>query len=282
MKFFSQAQATIVAATSLAIVAAIAVPAAAIAQETRSGAGSGYGSVAFYDVTSGAWIDPASGGVQVGDTIRTFYQGVLGKGAAAALGLQPDLPGDRGAYEITAIANFDQRVETVGGLTGFTAQSIGGGSFGVYFDTNRATFANVAAGTGFADGRLLASGTITSGALGGNTAIQDISGNGRVKGSSSFVADLVWSAPNIARSASEHRRGGLANVVQVDLALNYGCEHCTAAQTEQFFGTFVPSDNVLRAHAGFASAVPELSTYALLLGGLALVGGIARRRTRQH
>jgi hypothetical protein len=275
-----------ISAATVVLVALLCAPAARAEAGDSASSGASTGSFAIYDVTSGTWFDPAiGGGINVGDTVRTFYQGVLGGITPASLGVSES----SGKSQITVTASFDQRIESVTGsgrgITNYIAESLGGGSVNIYLDRNPATFADIAKGTGFTDGILLASGTLRSGTL----TLLDNARRDRATGNSTFVADLNW---NVSGTRGGHERNdripfynGFADSIAITTALNFGCDQCDAAQTASFFGTTVPRSGVLRASGSAvlvpAQAIPEPGTFSLILGGLALLGGlVARQRPR--
>jgi hypothetical protein len=273
-----------------AALAALALSAATpptVAAEIGSDTGAPTGSAVFYDVTSGTWFDPASGGgIQVGDIIRTFYQGVLGNIAPADLGLSDW----HGKSEITITASFDQTVESVTatgrGTNSYVAHLLSGGSVNIYFDNNPARFADIAKGSGFTDGILLATGTLRSGATGGTLTLFDNARKDRASGSNSFIADLSWIGLGDWRGHGDklsQLSGAHPDLISFSTALSFGCEYCGDAQTGMFFGKHVPRSHVFAADgtAVFGSTalmVPEPGTISLMLGGLVFLGGVAARR----
>jgi hypothetical protein len=201
------------------------------------------------------------------------------------------LSGWHGKSEITITASFDQIVESVTagrrGTASYLAQSLGGGSVNIvniYLDNNPGTFADIGKGTGFTDGTLLATGTLRSGTL----TLLDNPRKDSASGSGSFIADLSWSGLGDRRghddhSSSAYLSGAHPDLISFSTALSFGCEQCGDAQTDRFSGKHVPRSHVFAADgsAEFGSSallVPEPGTFALMLGGMALLGGVALRR----
>lgn len=180
-------------------------------------------------------------------------------------------------YEYTAVAVLNERVDGCFSASGGTTCSFTllNGTFDVYYDTNSATAARLAGGTGFTDGVNILSGQFLPINQPGGT----FSGFGAANG---FGISTVTGAVTVEMTVPQFVNGVLTGSV-IGTTLQAGALR-TATPATGFNGTPFTTlvrgaDVVLQADANQSfSAVPEPASLALVASALLGLGGIASRR----
>lgn len=246
------------------------------------------GSGAFFNLTTGGnQVDPSvPGQVSAGDIIQTYYQGIV---SAVTPGVStPNLlyPGSSGGntYQLTVAALFQ---EVVVGVVANTAilQPLSGGKVSLFFDegglVGGGTAASIPAGTGFTDGIVLLTGSVSATGSSSTQTLTPPTSNGfaTIVGPISFakvgstIPDVVGWIPT--------GPGGFDSSTTVQ----FGCPDCGGAQTVNFFDNangWTSKAAILgltvKADANVSFTVPEPGSVALI--GASLVGlfGIRRRK----
>jgi hypothetical protein len=168
-------------------------------------------------------------------------------------------------YELTLVANFTESVNT--NTNAITVNS--GGTFNVYLDTNNSINRSFTGDSGFTDGDLILTGTVTGGA---GTAIAF---GGMVFGATDISIAVTGYDTNVFNPDTITDAGGIFT-----LRLNNPYDASFLGGITSVQGNNVgPGDLKFAADGYLALAVPEAETYAMMLAGLGLVGFMARRRS---
>lgn len=236
------------------------------------------GSAAFFN--GATQLAPNGATVVAGDIITTYYQGIVNgfnPGVAAPNLNWPGQP--TGNYQLTVAAVFQEVVLSAGPGFAVLQPLNGSGQIGVFYDNVAANFANIAAGTGFTDGTLVALGSV--GITLPNSFFTDgitASGNATINGPLSF-AQLGSTAPDVVGFMPIVPTGYTSSTT-----LQFGPDQGTDWQTSNFFDGNGPWTSVavnpadtIRADANSNLTIPEPATLALM--GLGLIGlGFSQRR----
>ena len=198
----------------------------------------------------------------VGNEFQGYYQSFVSEHQLDKLGVSsPNLntTGVGNGYELTVAANFKEKITGVFG-NNFTFD-VTGGDTKFYFDTSPDYDFN--ADSGFTNGSAILSGTILNGSgalLNGTLGVTKL--NMRVDSYDTMVfdPDTIVAGSSIF-SLELDPTGNPTNITSV-LGHNYNAG----------------ADVLLMADGNFALAVPELSTYIMMLMGIGMVGVMAVRR----
>lgn len=219
----------------------------------------------------------------VGQVITFLYQANLSAFDAPGGAPIGGLTGLNSAYELTIVATLVERVSTfvsVPGVTTATFQSIGGTGAIYYGPVN----SNVGAGTGFADGTLIAQGTIVPGT---NSAFTLFS-TGTPPGTGATNINAILD-PLFLNTSFFLTPGGLpfTNLHDIDFTgqLNFPpensatvCFFCGSANPN-FTATSATAANDLKVDGSNTFTVPEPSSMLLLGSSLIGLAAFLRRKS---
>lgn len=212
-----------------------------------------------YDLGTGAVLLKSTGA----NSYNGFYQSfVTNHELDGAVVSAPSL---NSAYELTMVANFAETITPVSASV--SSINVSGGTFSLYLDTT-GTDHNYGSDSGFDNGSAILTGTIVGGA-----------------GSASSVGGMIIGATDINISVTTFdsavfNPGGIVSAGGI-FTLRLGSQldstllgPITSVQGNAYNSG---SDLLFAADGQFAMAVPEASTYAMMLVGLGLVGFMVRR-----
>lgn len=213
-----------------------------------------------YDEAPGVVLLKTTSTVGTTVNLNGFYQSYISQHQLA--GASVAAPNLDATYELTVAANFTESVDNATGA--ITVNN--GGTFNLYLDTTQDR--SFAGDSGFTDGDLILSGTITGGV-----------------GTSIFSESMTFGVTDISIAVTSFD----ANVYNPDTITNGGgiftlrlgssfdsslLNQVTSVQGNSATGA---GDFLFAADGYTALAVPEAQTYAMMLAGLGLVGFMARR-----
>ena len=198
----------------------------------------------------------------VGDEFQGYYQSYVSQHQLGLSGVtSPNLnkTGSGTGYELTVAADFKEKITGVFGST-FTFDVTSGGAK-IYFDTSPDY--NFLADTGFTNDHVILTGTILngSGAL-VNGALGVTKLNVRVDSYDTTVFE-----PDTIVSGS--------SIFSLEINPNRHSSGITSVLGNSYNSS---TDVLLMADGNLALAVPEASTYLMMLTGLGMVGFIGARR----
>lgn len=201
----------------------------------------------------------------VGSTVNLdgYYQSYIGQHQLA--GAPVAAPKLDSTYELTVVANFSESSDSSTGA--ITVNN--GGSFALYMDTNRDR--NFVGDSGFTNGDLILSGTITGG-VGTSVAL-----GGMIFGVTDITIAVTGYDTNVYSPDTITNGGG---IFTLRLGSPLDAPFLSDVKSVQGHSVTDPGSYLFAADGYTALAVPEASTYAMMLAGLGLVGFVARRRTR--
>lgn len=280
--------------TSLFAAAAVSFSASAMANPTISNLDGSLVPFGGFDwASNGTGISkPVTAALNVGDTFTTYYFATAeaikqaGGGTFSGLNMVTGGPGTTfadGQYEYTAVFQVQERVNAVfnapnGSTTAFFEAL--GGTWNIYYDgafAGGGAVANQITGTGFTDGILVLSGTITPGDVGSFTAAsggQSGTGNFNFKGEVTNTNE-TYIQPDMASSngfSTLQLGGNITTDWTAPTGTPWGAGLLTDSLVFQADGnqTFVPE----------TTDIPEPGILALL--GLGMFGLFATTRRRNN
>jgi PEP-CTERM motif len=199
----------------------------------------------------------------VGDQFSGYYQSFVSAHQLGGIGVaNPNLntTGVGGGYEVTVAANFVEQITLVGGST--SQFNITGGNLQFYFDTTPDY--KYSTDSGFTDGASILTGTIVGGSgtiLGGVFGVTTLDVRVDSYNATVFEPDTIVAGSSI-----------------FTLQLNPNGVSSSGISSVQGNAYNSGADVLLMADGNFALAVPEASSYMMMLTGLGILGFMAARR----
>lgn len=220
-----------------------------------------------YDfASSGVLLLKPAGAPVVGATAMGYYQSYVGNHLLESLIVDSPLLNKANGYEVTVVANFSSMLTSVSSSSQTFA--VTGGSFQLWFDNH--IDRNFNTDTGFKDGTLLMSGTVETG-VGSTVNV----GKTQIGGSNLMLKVTDY---NHAVYRPQTLDGGESIFT---LRLGAGVDNGFLNPITQVDGQLVGATGLKYAADGnlqLTTAVPEPSTYAMLLAGLGMIGLMVKRR----
>ena len=216
-----------------------------------------------YDQGVGVVLLKTTSVVGTTTNLNGYYQSYINQHTLAGVGVSaPTLDTN---YELTVVASFTESTNNATGVISVNP----GGTFGLYL--GNAKDRSFSGDSGFNNGDLILSGTITGGA-----------------GASIIVGSMIIGFTNIDIAVTGYDTNvyspdtisGGGGIFTLRLGSAFDASLLSGVTTVQG-NSVAGAGNYLFAADGYtALAVPEAETYAMMMVGLGLVGFMVRRRTR--